>query len=109
MFKVRNKDAGTTCLCGVCIVHFKHGHFLSSVSYLLWKCKCLVGNVSLNSKIELESLRKTTVSKSRVHLFWEKSMLQVEGALKAASILDPVINKCVNTYLLTKCQVSNIS
>ena len=35
MFKVRNKDAGTTRRSDVCIIRFKDGHFLTKVSYLL--------------------------------------------------------------------------
>ena len=57
MFKVSNKDARTTSRSAVSVFLFKHEHFFAGVS-LLYKCGCLVGNVSLNLKMELQSLRK---------------------------------------------------
>ena len=56
--------------------------------YLLWKCKYLVGNISLNLKRELQSLRKPIYHSFKVTspYFLGKSILQVEEAPKAASI-----------------------
>ena len=71
--------------------------------YLLWKYECLVGNVSLNLKMELQSLRKPIYQfLSYASIFWEKLMFQVEQVLKAASVQEPGINKHINTYLFTK-------